>query len=170
MEYTIINRTKTDGNLLSLDEAKRWLKIDTSDEDELISTLIKSAEQQAEDYLSRSISRTTISVVFRGIDIEYPQRLPLLPLRGVLMAYGDGFGNALSFEDNVGDGTIMFDDDVSGYNEVMIGYECGSNDADKDGMKVLLLQLVAMMYERRGDDIDLSLIPGLQRYSLKLWV
>tara|TARA_R100001440_G_scaffold75315_1_gene102244 strand:+ start:1377 stop:2039 length:663 start_codon:yes stop_codon:yes gene_type:complete len=58
--------TSPDTLPITLAEAKTFLRIDTSDDDTLITTLIESAKDYAEEYLGRSLINTTFKLSLDG--------------------------------------------------------------------------------------------------------
>ena len=171
--YRIQLRNKIDGYLLDLAEVKSWLRVSYDTDDALLQSLIEGAETLFEEYTGRTVSKANISLVYKGEDInEKIISLPYPPMVGVLASYGDSYSNALHFEFNTANNTVVITDDTSEYNEVVIAYEAESNGTDKIGIKILLLQIIALMYDNRGDvnySIDISQIKGIQKYNMKGW-
>jgi|SRR5690606_12880526 len=73
--------------LVSLDEAKAWLKVDYTEDDAIITMLIKSAYNWAEKFTNSSILERTLKVTLETTCAnKNPYRLPYGPVQSVVSA------------------------------------------------------------------------------------
>jgi hypothetical protein len=166
-------RDKPQGFLLDLDEVKSWLRVDSTADDLLLTELIKSAEFMFEDYTGRLAEWENVAIMVNPYGVENPVfTMPLLPINRVT-AVVDNEQNPVQYESNMASGTVTITEDVSEKDFLLIAYEGKSNDGILQGIRVILLQIVALLYENRGDtqaDLSLGKIPGIDQYKLKLWI
>ena len=69
---------------VSLDEAKRWLKVETEDENEIILTLITSARLYIEQATQRLLLQQSWRVIFSDLDMRGAYLMPLSPVLRLL--------------------------------------------------------------------------------------
>lgn len=155
--------------VVSLTEVKTWLKIDGTDEDTLLTSLIASATAECEAYSGLSFitrTRTVKLTSFYGKDVILPYG-PVTTLTSV--AYLDE--NDASQEVDSGDYTL---DTASGLskvrvtdswphtnlvlNNVTVTYVAGYADAASvpELIKTAVKQRIAVDFEKRGDTDDRS--------------
>lgn len=72
--------------LVSLEEAKAWLKVDYTEDDAIITMLIKSAYNWAEKFTNSSILERTLKATLDPFDYIKQMRLPYGPVNFVLGA------------------------------------------------------------------------------------
>ena len=163
---------------VSLDEAKRWLKVETEDENEIILTLITSARLYIEQATQRLLLQQSWRVIFSDLDARGAYLIPLSPVLRLLaltLRYSDDSEAALSVA-NVrltkhGDDTsllipqsyrIMLINDARFELDVSLGYGPNAQDVPAP-LRTALLMLVAFWYENRGDYstyVNLTQIPS----------
>ena len=156
----ITERTKLSGYAVTLDEAKSWLRVDIGSDDSLIQLLIESAELMFEDYTGLFVSEEEVKFTTS----EYEVRMPYLPALSI--ASEDADGNAETFDYDAGSGYITFD--VGGEHNVTY-----AGKGQLEAYKAIILQIVALLYENRGDtnaDVDISKVNGIEKYTNKLWI
>lgn len=147
--FRLISKTKTGTNQLTLDDAKVWLRVDGTDEDDLITALIDESRGLIEAYLDISMVETTVELLVSARYKLDPPFLPVVTITSVVDIDGidvdytwDGFYVSTTTLTNY---TITYD---SGYTELPVGLMLGWKE------------VVALMYENRGDDID-AMFPSL---------
>lgn len=156
----ITERNKLGTLAVSLDEAKSWLRVDSNEDDTLINTLIESAEFMFEDVTGMFVTEEEVKLTSTDVEL----RLPFLPASTITSV--DENGDAEEFEYDAGFGYIKFEDD----SEHNITY---AGKGDIASYKTVILQIIALLYENRGDvnaDVDISKVNGIDKYINKQWV
>lgn len=119
-------------------EAKDWCRIDVTDDDALITRLIKGARKVCETYVNLSfITRTVTATIHNGLGNF---TLPYGPVVGEVTSYADTDGIAIT-DYNYRD---AHDSDIT------VVYDAGYETLPEDLRTALLCQ-IAWMYENRGD-------------------
>ncbi len=86
---------------VTLAEAKLHLRVDTSDEDALITRLIKSAREECEHYIQRTIPATTLGLYLDAFP-DGDLRLPLGPAQSITsVQYVNEAGNLTTLPGSV---------------------------------------------------------------------
>lgn len=154
---------------ISTTEAKEWLRVDASDtsQDNVIAILIKGARQKVEDYLRRALITQTISFEMDGDDMRSYIEIPRPPVQSItsLTTYDEASGSETStvvtssnyqlvektllVERN--DGWDINREDRAGTLVYVAGYGSAGSDVPFH-MRIAILRLVALYYERRGDE------------------
>jgi uncharacterized phiE125 gp8 family phage protein len=174
---------------VSLAEAKLWLRLDEHDpvEDELVAGLVTRARTRWEAVTQRSALIQTYELVMDETPYESAVTLPKAPLVSVtsIKAYessesDDSGGTAMSTSGYYVDtaqefGRVMplsaysYPTSTREINGFMIrftaGYSSGSSGVP-DGVKTEIKQLVASLYEHRGDEAAQG--KALSDYGMKL--
>lgn len=65
-----VSRANPTAEPLSLTEAKSWLRVDGSDEDALIESLITSARDQVEEYTARTLINRTVTLKLDEVEVD----------------------------------------------------------------------------------------------------
>jgi len=150
---------------VSLSEVKNYLKIDTSDDDDLISDIIKAARQLCEGYTRRAFITQTWNMIFDAVGSEV--RLPRPPIQSVeKISVIDEDGNSSEVSSDIyvvetaenSKGRIRLKPGCSwpshrGFGSFIVEYKAGYGDSASDvpeGIKQGILQLIAALYENRG--------------------
>jgi uncharacterized phiE125 gp8 family phage protein len=150
---------------VSLDEAKAHLRVDSTDDDALIASLIAAARTRAEWHTGRALV-TQGWTLWLDRDVAGPgAALPLPPLQSVASvtlyaAGGDGtvLGTGDYFVDAASQpGRVCFVVPLANLrplNSVAIAYIAGYGGADAvpQPIKAAILMMVAALYSHRGDD------------------
>lgn len=142
---------------VSLAEAKAWCRIDSSDEDDLVTALITAARLQVESETRRAL----ITQSWR-LSLDCPRGrlvvLPVGPVSDVTAATADDSEIDVTLQ---GDAALM---PGEGYRQLVIDYTAGygaATDVPAD-LKQAVLVLVAYWYENR--DLALTASPtGFER-------
>jgi hypothetical protein len=126
-------------------EARNWLKLDVSDDDNIVTELITTARQQCEGYLNISlIGRTVTAWLQIGLD---EIRLPYGPVKTVTSVTnykGDPIqGYELKYE--------LFKA-LDPATEVKAVYDSGFTGAIPAHFKTAIKEQVAWLYTNRGDE------------------
>lgn len=157
---------------ITLAEAKAFMKISSTFEDDLISALIIAATEQAEQYTGQVfITRTFLgkfSVEYISSTEIYPyvklRRAPLDTVNTVQISVDDTFIDE-SYQEKKpthGYARILFNDSVSSFDDIpyplQINFDAGYGDASAvpDNIKLALKMYVNFLYRNRGDCIDSS--------------
>lgn len=154
---------------ISTAEAKEWLRIDSSDtsQDNVLGILITAARQRVEDYLRRALITQTLSFEMMGDDLREYIEIPRPPVQSItsLTTYDEASGSETS--------TVVSSDDYQLVEKTLLVerndgwtinredragtlvYVAGYGDAGSDvpgAIRLALLELLALYYERRGDE------------------
>ena len=145
---------------VTLAQAKAWLKVETDDEDALITALIPAARARAEWHTGRAFVTQgwTLWLDRVGECVE----LPLPPLAGVesvTLYVADDAATVLAedgYRVDVPGGRLLFKSSHPGLrprNAAAIAFTCGYGDAADVPAAIAsaILLLVAQLYEHRGD-------------------
>ena len=139
----VLGATFSDENPIqpvTLTEAKDWCRIDVTDDDALITRLIKGARKVCETYVNLSfITRTVTATIHNG-------------LGNFTLPYGPVIGDITSFAD--ADAGVMTDYNLrTPYgSDIVVVYNAGYADGDlPEDLRTALLCQIAWMYENRGD-------------------
>ncbi len=170
---------------VTLAEAKAHLKLDTTDDDALVNTLITAARARAEWHTGRAL-------VTQGWTLwldswSQPLTIPLPPLQTVtaLTLYArDGTARAAdpaTYSVDRAGNRIVFTEpctpptDLRSFNAVAVDFVAGYGDAATDvpaPLREAILELIAFLYENRGEapaDLPLDGLALLAPYrNLKL--
>lgn len=155
---------------LTLTEAKSYLRIDASDEDALLATLISSATEHAELHLNRRLITQTIDLFVdcsdRGVLIGL--QLPIGPVQSITEVAGidadDGAEELLDPARYYQDGDSLIFAESGAVERLRVRYQVGYG-AGLDvpsAIKTGLLIHVAALYEHRG-------VAALPEQSAKLY-
>ena len=158
-----ITETITGSEPLSLSEVKSWLRVDYSDEDTLITSLISEARNQAELYLGVSIIEKSIVLILTDrSDIQLPYG-PVSAVSSVVDENDDALEYDLLAEKITFDSTVDY---------AKISYSAGMSTVPS-GLEMALKQIIMRYYENRGDDKNIGLLPNeiqsLKPHRRKLW-
>ena len=170
MAYSIVTAAASEP--ITLAEAKNFLRVDNSDDDDLIEALITAAREMCEQYTRRILVTTVIDEYFDGFpnyrtpedkDIIYLSRGPVQSIQS--LKYVDEIGS----EETVSSSSYVSDiiseparvASVAGWfatggiiNQVIVRYTVGTSVADipkplKQGMMLIISEL----YDNRGDRV-----------------
>lgn len=138
----VLSATFTDENAtepVTLQEAKDWCRIDVTDDDALITRLIKGARKICETYVNLSfITRTVTATIHNGLGNF---TLPYGPVTSDVAYFNLDETDATGYDINNGSG-----DNVTAVYSA--GYPAGELPED---LRTALLCQIAWMYENRGD-------------------
>ncbi|MDF3048282.1 MAG: hypothetical protein K0R73_1400 [Candidatus Midichloriaceae bacterium] len=157
LTYTL-NRLKKPARLpLSIEEVKKYLKIDFSEDDELLLTMIAAATQRFESYTSRALIAQTCQVVYKQlarISVTLPIR-PVIKITGIQLVELDGSLNEFSLKDVELDAAMseLYFHTFAFAHLVKIQYIAGygySPEYIPADIKAVLLNHIGYMYEARS--------------------
>lgn len=122
---------------VTLQEAKDWCRIDVSDDDALITSLIKAARIICENHANLSFINRTVSAKIKN------------GLGGFIAPYGPVV-SITSAKDSDDTDIADFDFDNAYPGRITIVYEAGYETLPQN-LKTAVLNQVAFLYENRGD-------------------
>lgn len=117
---------------VSLEQAKAHLRVDTTDQDDLIESLISAARERIEDETGRALITQTLEIALDYFveppDLRWVTYPYLTPAKAILLprpplqslkriTYIDGDGNEVLLHDEVGSPTLISDLVVDTYSE-----------------------------------------------------
>lgn len=162
---------------VTLEEAKAYLKVEGTDEDTLITSLIKAATRLCESYAGLSFTSQTRTVALdyfpygKGIPLPYG---PVAEVDSFEYVDSNGDDETLAVDtgyviDNTGSVYLLnaYDSWPDGSGAI-ITYEAGF-EVTPDEIKVAVLQCVANLYEMRqgeGDPLNWSVRTLLDAYKV----
>lgn len=150
---------------VTLAEAKAHLKIDTSDEDALLATLITAARARAEWHTGRAFVTQSWCLKHDSWPPDGIAEIPLPPLRSVseiVVTDRAGIRTVLAPEHYAVDtaaepGRVIFDEpqrNLRRHDALEIAFTAGYGDAGAvpAAVKEAILQIVADLHSHRGDE------------------
>jgi uncharacterized phiE125 gp8 family phage protein len=154
---------------VSLAEAKAWLRLDTTDEDGLVTALITAARLTVEAASRRLLMNQTWRLVMDYWPIGGIVKVQISPFRAILAARSyDIYGNSTTYDptgfivDKASEpGRIMAANNIAPVTgrpfagielDVQLGYGANASDVPQPLRQAILL-LVALWFENRGDGI-----------------
>ena len=169
-----VNKSVTGTEPISLDQAKAWLKVDSTADDPLITALIIQARELIEGYLNLTIIETTIVCTATA---RAELKLPFGPVTSITSVKNDN-GDDLEYVWNgfyitFGTGTISVTGGSNIYEDSVTTYDAG-NSTIADGLQLGLLETIAFLYEMRGDTSKIGMFlyqnQNLQPYRELVWI
>lgn len=170
MAYSIVTAAASEP--ITLSEAKNFLRVDTTADDDLITALISAAREMCEQYTRRILVTTTIDEYFDGFpdnvrpvdrDIIYLSRGPVQSVTSV--KYVDAIGS----EQTVDTAAYVVDTisepariaSTAGWfatngiiNQVIVRYVVGTDvDSIPKPLKQGMLLIISDLYDKRGDNV-----------------
>lgn len=163
--YTLISKPST--LIIDLEEVKNYLKVEHNLEDDLISVLINAAEDAANKYMLRYIRKTTFEYFEESsTSIVELRRARFSSVDSVSILSGDEWEETTDYQ-------LSSDSDIYGvvkigasHSALKIRFSVGDDDEVPPALKTAILIIVANMYENRGDDAELSVIPQMAKQIL----
>lgn len=169
-----VDRTITGTNELTLDVAKRWMRVETVTDDELITSLIDEARDIIENYINFTITPATITV------LASPREelcLPFPPVQSITYVRDmDGkdvdykYGGFCIFFDG---GDYSVTGGANGYVQTLTEYEAGTTTIPV-GLMLAWKEVVLYLYENRSDSGNIQMLlnqnANLQIYRNKIWI
>lgn len=141
-------------SVVTLSEAKNYLKVDYNEDDDLISALITTAQTRLEQYASTAMTARTLKVVAY---VDEFIELPYAPINTItLVEYWNGVAWAAL---QVGNYQVLGDTYKKVYftspimSEFRFTYTCGYTTTPT-GMKTALLKMVSDLYEYRESSVE----------------
>ncbi len=154
---------------ISTAEAKEWLRIDTADssQDNVLDILITGIRKRVENALNRTLINTTYSLELNSDEMIGMVELQRGPVSSItsLKTYNDSSGSEVSTTVNatnyqlIGSHLLVERNDGwdidrtyrAGTVVYVAGYGASSTDVPYD-IRIALLEMLALRYERRGDE------------------
>ncbi len=141
---------------VTLAEAKLYLRVDSNDEDNLISNLIVAARMSAEKFLKSSLITQSWKLVYNDY-VEDAVALPMPPIASIIsvvVVNRDTSTQTISANNyylNAAKNTLLFDNQVSGFT-IEISYNAGYGTASQvpTPIKYGILAHIAAMFDERG--------------------
>ena len=153
---------------VTLSEAKLWLKVDYSTDDDLITSLIQAAREMVEDHTNRKLMPQTVTEKFNGFPTDniILSASVLSAVTSIQYTDEDGDTQTLSSAKYIVQDYAMPPQISIAYGEtwpttrqeadtVTVVYTVGYADADSvpEAIKNAIKMLVAYMYENREDKV-----------------
>lgn len=171
---TDIKSTQTGCSVLTLEDAKTYLRVSNDVEDAVIERMINSATEWAEAYTNRSFRDKEMEVLFTQLNGQLSVVLPESPVTDademtVQIAHKDGTFSATTFE-------------YFGLNEITVTFPVVYSTKGVAGYKVnytvgkyqssvavdAILKMVAEMYSVRGMSVEGSVSEATQLSVMKM--
>ena len=158
-----IYRTHTGLSPFTVEEVKEWLRVEFDAEDSLIKNLTDRAIEMIEQYLNISIIDSTVKIEATGREELY---LPFQPVVNIVEVVEPKTLDPVEYEEEIYGLRFSFP-----YSNILVTYDTrGFLDI---GLKTAILEVIAKLYENRGDEIDFNSVlysnTNLQPYRNKLW-
>lgn len=141
---------------ITLTEAKLYLRVDSSNEDSLISDLIVSARMSAEQWLAKSLITQTWKLVYNdyldcSVDLPMP---PIVNIISITIVNRDATTSLVSENNyylNAAKNMVLLDNHINGFS-IEIIYNAGYGLAAQvpQPIKYGMLAHIAAMYDERG--------------------
>lgn len=176
MPYQVITHPTTEP--ITLQQAKDHLKVDVSDDDDLINVLITAARQSAEQYTNRAILTQTVEEFFKCFEDIRLQRNPVQSVTSVTYTDTEETNQTWSDTDYslfltaepakilLKTGKSFPTDVVDRANAVKVTYVAGwtqASDVPKPIIQAMLL-MIAKWYDNRADSV--KKLPTASQYLL----
>ncbi len=157
-----INRTITGTPSLTLTEVKNFIRVDYNEDDTLLDNLILQSMDLIENYLDRSMVESDVILTASG---RTELILPLAPI-DTITSIKDADGNELDY---TYDGLSV---KLKSTGTFTVEYSTTANN--EGGLTLGWMEVIAYMYENRGDDTPITSIlytnANLLPFRNKLWV
>ncbi len=170
-----VEKKVIDDEIITLDQAKSWMRVTYDNDDDLIEDLITQSRDLIENYLNISILQTQITLTATA-----RKRLtPPFGDVGEIHSVKDRDGNNLDYTWNGFE--IIFEPsqwsptqpETPEYVETITVYDAKFHRTIV-GLKLPLLEIIAYLYENRGDTINydnlLTHNKYLEQYRKKIWI
>lgn len=172
--YEVITPAGTDP--ITLVEAKAFLRIETTADDTLVTTMIKAATLSAEKYMNRTIVTRTLRASYPNTEANATNRIQTAPVSAITIAeiwnsVTDVFDTTTDFVFQQGSGfpCIIWGGGAVGHPDdnafgVRVTFTAGYTTVPED-IKQAIKAHVAFLYENRGDvaAIDGEQLPGVSK-------
>lgn len=145
-----------------LADVKKFMRVSFTDEDSLITSLIKTARVALENYLGISIVATSIEV--ETTNYWTPFRIPYTPIVAISELIVDNIDYDTS--DYANDGYVRIDG-----TDLQIKYTAGFTTVPED-LKTALMSMVMYYFDHRGDigSIPSGILTLVQPYNTNLFL
>ena len=149
--------------IVTLTEAKNYTRVDVSTDDDIITSMIKSAREKCEAIINRDIVSKTRSVFMSNLNSSGEYILPYAPItsiQSVETQASDGTLTTISYE-SYGLDDKYIELSASSNKNIKIAYT--TTGMTNDDLKLAIKQLVATYYDNRSDfetGISINEIPS----------
>jgi len=152
----------TGSEIITLTEAKDYIRVDTTDDDTLITSIIKQARIYAENYMSRDIVAKNRSLYLPYVEKRF--LLPFSPIASISSVTVEGIATTAYETFGLLDDIISLNSRPSKDVEVTYITEGMSDEL----LKGAVLQLVSTFYDNRSDFVtgNISEIPTTTKQIL----
>ena len=164
MANMIINSV-TGSEIVTLTEAKNYIRVETTADDTLLATIISTAHAWCENYLSRDIIAKNRTVYYKMVDQSrtYFQeddqafiQLPFAPVASISSVTSEG-SNADYEVKGVGSDQILLNESPA--KDVKVTYI--TQGLSDDEIKMAILMLSSTLYDNRSDFITGSIVSSI---------
>lgn len=162
---------------VSLEQAKAHLRVDTTDQDDLIESLITAARERVEEETGRALITQTLEIALDYFveppDLRYVTYPYLTPAKAILLprpplqalkriTYIDGDGNEVLLHDEVGSPTVISDLVVDTYSAPgrLVPASGGNWPSVQDRANAVVIRYTAG-YGDHGDDVPKSIVQAI---------
>ena len=149
--YLALRRMSSpEAEMISLAEAKLYLRVDHADEDIFISEMILAVRQFAEDYLGRSLVSQRWQVDYESVDTIL--HLPMAPIQEIIDITMNGtLLNAQDYQ-LIAQCSVTLSSPITG--QITVTFDGGTDDLNQPyAVKQAMLAHIALCYDQRGMDI-----------------
>jgi len=159
-KYPVLN-VKSVSDTLSIDltSVKSFLRIDISDDDSLITRLIKTATTECEAQINKTIIEKTY--IYSIYDLKSKViHLPFPPVKSITSIKIIDYEEKITIVENTHyyfdgiNGTINFDTEFSNFYRIDIEYIAGMIEINPELIQALLMH-IASMYENKNGDLEI---------------
>lgn len=152
---------------ITLNEAKAWLKVDFTEDDAVINSLISAAREEVENFTLHKLMPQTITEKFNALNNGLELSVyPVSSIQSITYIDEDGNNQTLSTSDYVLDNFqrmpritpkngVTWPSVLSEENAVTVVYSAGYLNADEvpAGIKNAMLRIIGNWYEKREESV-----------------
>jgi len=158
-----VQKTQTGVIGLTLEEVKDFMRVDFSEDDALITSLINQSKDLIEEYLNRSLVVNTIHLIASPRE---ELEIPFGPIETIESVKDVESGDDIDYEYDGLLLTLKVDKTFS--------VSCTSHDNLPAGLKLGWLEIITWLYENRGDTSGFGMMlyynNNLMPYRRKVWI
>lgn len=154
---------------VTLSDAKLFTRVNSSSDDSLLTSLITTAREMAEEYLGRSVVRQSYQMIFDdkisgAVKLLRP---PVISINSVKTSAKDGAETTVNSDFyylNTND-ELVFEQYISGH-KIIIEYNAGYDEIPEPIKQGMLNHIAALYDDRANTEIPLSSVSLYQPYRI----